>query len=89
MVISAAETVFPAGAFMTGIPRSVAARRSMLSTPTPARPTALSRGAASIISRFTWVALRTIRASARVARRVCTSVEELAPRSCSNRMQST
>ena len=45
MVSSAAATVFPAGELRTAIPRSVAAGRSMLSTPTPARPTTLQPGA--------------------------------------------
>ena len=65
-VSSAAETVLPAGAFRTGMPRSVAASRSMLSTPAPARPMTFRRGAASIRARVTRVALRTMTASARV-----------------------
>ncbi len=63
-VSSAADTVLPAGAFSTATPRSVAASRSMLSTPTPARPTTRSRGARASISPVTLVALRTISPSA-------------------------
>ena len=44
MVCSAVEIVFPPGVFITTIPRRVAAATSMLSTPTPARTIALSRG---------------------------------------------
>ena len=60
IVSSAAETVFPAGALRTAIPLSVAASRSMLSTPTPARPTTRRAGACASISALTFVALRTM-----------------------------
>ena len=62
-VSSAAETVLPAGAFSTGMPRSVAASRSMLSTPAPARPMTFRLEADSISSRVIRVALRTMMAS--------------------------
>src|SRR5712692_9662921 len=63
-VCSATLTAFPPGVLMTRTPRRVASSRSMLSTPTPARPTTRSRGAFSRSSGVTLVALRTIRASA-------------------------
>ena len=50
IVCSAVEIVFPPGVFITTIPRRVAAATSMLSTPTPARTIALSRGWPSRIS---------------------------------------
>ena len=37
-VCSATATAFPPGVFITAMPLRVAASRSMLSTPTPARP---------------------------------------------------
>ena len=40
---SATAIVLPAGALMTATPSSVATSSAMLSTPTPARPTTLSR----------------------------------------------
>jgi hypothetical protein len=46
IVSSAAEVVLASGALSTTIPRRLAASRSMLSTPTPPRPIALSRVAA-------------------------------------------
>ena len=49
-VCSAVETVLPPGVFITTIPRRVAAATSILSTPTPARTMALSRGWPSRIS---------------------------------------
>jgi hypothetical protein len=58
-VSSAVEIVFPLGVFITTIPRPVAASTSTLSTPTPARPTTRSCGAASITFRVTFVSLRT------------------------------
>ncbi len=58
-VSSAAETVLPAGALRTAIPRSVAASRSMLSTPTPALPITRSILAPARRSASTVVALRT------------------------------
>ncbi len=62
---SAVAFVFPNGADLTMIPFSVAAFRSMLSVPTPARLMTLSLPLTpfSIISRVTFVALLTIRAS--------------------------
>ena len=63
MVCSAAETTLDSGALHTMTPRSVAASRSMLSTPTPARPMTFSFSPASMTSRVTVVALRTIRPS--------------------------
>ena len=60
---SAAEMTVDWGAFATTIPRSEAASRSTLSTPTPARPITLSRSPRSIKSRVTFVAERTISAS--------------------------
>ena len=60
MVCSAAETTLEVGALQTMMPRSVAASESMLSTPTPARPMTLSFAPASITSRVTVVAERTM-----------------------------
>uniref|UniRef100_A0A0A9F0C1 Si707066f01 n=1 Tax=Arundo donax TaxID=35708 RepID=A0A0A9F0C1_ARUDO len=61
---SAAATVLAVGALTTRHPASVAAWRSTLSIPTPARPTTRSRPrAASNTSRVTRVALRTTNAS--------------------------
>ena len=62
-VCSATDTLLPPGAFITTTPRRVAAARSMLSTPVPARPTTRSFAAASRISLVTLVALRTASAS--------------------------
>ncbi len=56
---SAVETVLPPGEFMTSTPRRVAAARSTLSTPTPARPMTFRLFAASITSAFIWLPLRT------------------------------
>ena len=47
------------GEFMTRTPRRVAAARSTLSTPTPARPITFRFFAASITSAFIWLPLRT------------------------------
>src|SRR6266581_67940 len=63
-VCSATLTAFPPGVLITNTPRLVASGRSILSTPTPARPTARSFGALSRRSGVTRVALRTISASA-------------------------
>ena len=63
MVCSAADTTLESGALHTMMPRSVAASRSMLSTPTPARPIILSLVPASMTSRVTVVAERTMSAS--------------------------
>ncbi len=60
---SAAAIVLPVGAFTTVIPARVAASRSTLSTPTPARPITASREPAAIMSASTWTWLRTMRAS--------------------------
>ena len=62
-VCSAVVTVFPAAAFMTTMPRRVAAPTSMLSTPVPARPTTRSRVPRASRSSVTLVLLRTIRPS--------------------------
>ena len=59
-VCSATLTAFPPGVLITSTPRRVASCRSMLSTPTPARPTARSLGALSSSAAVTRVALRTI-----------------------------
>ena len=59
MVCSAAATMFPVGELTTMMPWRVAASMSILSTPTPARPTILSSLAAASISLVTWVSLRT------------------------------
>src|SRR4029077_20702847 len=63
-VCSATLTALPPGVLMTRTPRRVASSRSILSTPTPARPTTRRRGAFSSSSGVTLVALRTISASA-------------------------
>ena len=63
MVCSAVVTLLPSGLFITTMPRRVAAFRSTLSTPTPARPITLSEAAASTISRVTRVVLRITSAS--------------------------
>ena len=52
------------GAFITMMPRALAASRSTLSTPVPARAITRSAGAAAMTSRVTFVALRTTSASA-------------------------
>ena len=64
MVCSATETALPPGVFMTMTPAAVAAFRSTLSTPTPARPMTRRRGAFSSTSFVTLTALRTSSASA-------------------------
>ncbi|OQB80814.1 MAG: hypothetical protein BWX86_02954 [Verrucomicrobia bacterium ADurb.Bin122] len=58
-VSSAVAMVLPEGVFITTTPRSVAASTSTLSTPTPARPTTLSKGAAAMTSRVILVSERT------------------------------
>src|SRR5437016_5858672 len=63
-VCSATLTELPPGVLITRTPRFVASSKSMLSTPTPARPTARNFLAWSSNSAVTFVALRTIRASA-------------------------
>ena len=63
MVCSAAATMFPRGALTTRIPLRVAAGTSMLSTPTPARPTTRRRFPASSTDAVTFVSLRTTSAS--------------------------
>ena len=60
---SAVDRVLPPGVFMTTTPRCVAASTSTLSTPTPARPTARSLGAASMSLRVILVSERTTIAS--------------------------
>ena len=59
-VSSAVVIVLPAGVFITTTPRCVAASTSMLSTPTPARPTTRSLPAASRTFFETLVSDRTI-----------------------------
>jgi len=61
---SATLTAFPPGVFMTTIPFWVAAGRSTLSTPTPARPITRNRAACPSSSAVAFVALRTMSASA-------------------------
>src|SRR6266478_1073864 len=63
-VCSATLTAFPPGVLITRTPRRVASSRSILSTPTPARPTTRRRCAFSRSSGVTLVALRTTSASA-------------------------
>src|SRR5260370_13585885 len=63
-VCSATETALPPGVFMTRTPAAVAAGRSTLSTPTPARPMTRSFGALESRAALTSTALRTINASA-------------------------
>src|SRR6478752_5870930 len=63
MVCSATETALPPGVFITSTPAAVAAGRSTLSTPTPARPITFSFGAFARTSGVTLTALRTRRAS--------------------------
>jgi argininosuccinate lyase len=60
---SATETVLPPGALMTAMPSSVARSRSMLSTPTPARPITRRRVPRSRSSAVMRVALRPTSAS--------------------------
>ena len=57
-------TLFPPGAFITRMPRALAASRSTLSMPVPARAITRSFGAFAINAASTLVALRTTRASA-------------------------
>src|SRR5207302_540839 len=63
IVCSAAATMLPRGALTTRMPFWVAAVTSMLSTPTPARPTTRSFRPASMTGAVTRVSLRTTRAS--------------------------
>jgi len=63
MACSATEMALPPGVFMTRTPAAVAASRSTLSTPTPARPMTRSLGALERTSELTLTALRTSRAS--------------------------
>ncbi len=63
-VCSTAETTLPVGELRTMTPRAEAAGTSTLSTPTPARPTTVSFGAAAKRAASTFVALRTSSASA-------------------------
>ena len=62
IVCSAAESVLPVGVLTTITPRWVAASRSMLSTPLPARPITCSFEPASITALVTFVPERTISA---------------------------
>ena len=63
-VCSATATALAPGVFITAIPSRVAASRSMLSTPTPARPMTFSFCACSSKPAFTSTAERTSSASA-------------------------
>src|SRR5579871_697637 len=63
-VCSATATALAPGVFITAIPALVAASRSMLSTPTPARPITRSLSAPRNVSGVTFTAERTISASA-------------------------
>ena len=63
MVSSAVAMVLPSGVFITMTPRSVAASTSTLSTPTPARPTTLSCGAAAKTAASIFVSERTAMAA--------------------------
>ena len=63
-VCSATEMALPPGVFITSTPAAVAASRSTLSTPTPARPMTRSFGAFASTCWFTCTALRTSSASA-------------------------
>lgn len=75
-VSSAVAMVLPVGVFITTTPFSEAAGMSMLSTPTPARPTALSFFAHASTSAVMWVSERTITASASVMSSfTCSGVE--------------
>ncbi len=58
MACSAVVTVLPPGVFMTMTPLELAASRSTLSTPMPARPITFMFFAASMTSAVTLVALR-------------------------------
>ncbi len=62
-VCSAAAIVLPVGALTTVMPARVAASRSTLSTPTPARPMTTRRVPAAISEASTWTWLRTMSAS--------------------------
>ncbi len=66
MASSATLILFAPGAFMTTMPRVLAASTFTLSTPVPARAIALSFLPAAMISGVTFVALRTTSASASV-----------------------
>ena len=59
MACSAVVMALPNGVFMTMMPRAVAALRSTLSTPIPARPITLSRSAAATTFSVTLVVERT------------------------------
>jgi hypothetical protein len=63
MACSAVVMALPNGVFMTTTPRAVAAAKSMLSTPMPARPMTLRRSAAASTGWVTLVAERTARPS--------------------------
>ena len=64
MASSATLMLFAPGAFMTTMPRALAASTFTLSTPVPARAIALSFLPAAMMSGVTFVALRTTSASA-------------------------
>src|SRR5216110_38055 len=66
LLVMSKLTEFPPGGLITRTPRFVAASKLILSTPTPARPTARSLGAPASRCSVTFVALRTINASASV-----------------------
>src|SRR5206468_6742285 len=77
MVCSAAATMLPRGALTTTMPLRVAAETSMLSTPTPARPTTRSRRPASMTGAVTRVSLRTTSASKSGMRRTSSASSSL------------
>src|SRR5207253_4712594 len=77
IVCSAAATMLPRGALTTRIPLRVAAVTSMLSTPTPARPTTRSFRPASMTEAVTRVSLRTTSASKSGMRRINSSSASL------------
>src|SRR5215208_763419 len=83
-VCSAAVITFDWGALATTTPRLVAASTSTLSTPTPARPTALSRSARSSRSAVSCVAERIRIASNSPMRRSSSPSSQSAPSSTSS-----
>src|SRR4051794_2202074 len=83
IVCSAAVITLDCGALATTIPRLVAASTSTLSTPTPARPTALSRSARSSRSAVSLVAERMRMPSNSPIRRASSSSSQSTPSSTS------
>ena len=84
MVCSAAVITLDWGALATTMPRRVAASTSTLSTPTPARPTALRLSALSIRSAVSLVAERMRMPSNSPMRRSSSPSSQSAPSSTSN-----